>query len=155
MCSQNIKHLSRVHSDLICVCCHPATKTTDKSSKHNPTLQPHRYTLPTNNMPQSTDVIASNPMAQAPPLVSKSRTNEPNGFIAFPGLSASFSRARPFALLLLCFPSLPFHTSNKYTKRSNNTQWSEHANVEPKSPRRRNCSRFLRIVRRKKSEFYL
>lgn len=107
-------------------------------------------------MPQSTDVIASNPMAQAPPLVSKSRTNEPNGFIAFPGLSASFSRrARPFALLLLCFPSLPFHTSNKYTKRSNNTQWSEHANVELKSPRRRNCSRFLRTVRRKKSEFYL
>lgn len=153
---QNSRYLSRVHSGLTCVCCHPATKTTAKSSKHNPTLQPHRYTLPTNNMPQSTDVIASNPMAQAPPLVSKSRTNEPNGWLhSFPRIIRVVQPRQTFRSPAPLLSFSPLSHVQQYTKRSNNTQWSEHANVELKSPRRRNCSRFLRTVRRKKSEFYL
>lgn len=108
---QNSRYLSRVHSGLTCVCCHPATKTTAKSSKHNPTLQPHRYTLPTNNMPQSTDVIASNPTAQAPCFQIKNERAE--RLHSFPRIIRVVQPRQTFRSLpapLLSFSA--FHTSN-------------------------------------------
>ena len=142
--------------------------TTNKQQQ----MAPHKHNMivSTNNKTNPRPVMATRRQSDGPSSLSSpaparrgaasksSSGQQQNVFIASPGFSSCCRRSFPALCLasscpvslfplLLVLPLLPTSTINAQTQR-----WSEHANAELRSPRRRSFNRFPRTVRRKRSK---
>lgn len=144
-----------------------------KQTNKQQQITPHRCNIkePTNNKTNPQPVMATirkEQVAQAPCpplpqaavlLPNRDSGQQQNVFIASPGFSSCCRPSFPALCLASSCPvslfplllSSPFRFL--YLAPTQKTQqWSEHANAELRSQRRRSFNRFLRTVRRKRSK---